>query len=484
MAPPRPSRYSWWPLKVVDGLSVVLTAPLIHTLSLAGSCYCLTTFDSTSFIMLFLRFAVVGPVLVLLALVSLVPGVVGWVVWMALNTHAAHLIQPFYYHSPPRHARPARPTPATHPRRVTVCSANVLLCPEVVSRFNNCPNVLWRTKEIGSRLLRQDCGLNLHLNLKPPVCREEVVVTQLPEVDVFILQEVVERWQGREMVGLLGTKYPHCLYDVGVHSSNSNKFCCGSGLFLASKYPIMDAVFHPYTHHSHYGCLVGLGVLLAKLDLGTVVRSGRELAAVGYVANTHTQAYQGEKNIISEQLSEASSRFKRYIKDTLDTRTEILMFGVLGGDFNADNISKGDVAVQNHPLWTEFVDPCQRGPGVDQAWAIGTEHRQKQLHHPAIRHPSAFRSVLLDDVMRRHFILDADVQMQTLELMRVRPRVDSAGRVVATPEGGRRRIDRLAALRGCKMAAVSYWFSTVIAGLTDHVPVIMMLQEEEEEEEG
>lgn len=480
MAPPRQSRYNWWPLKVLDAACVVLTAPLIHTLSLATSCYCLTTFDSTSFFMLFFRFAVVGPVLFLVAIVALVPGLVGWAVWIALNTQAGHLIQPFYYHSHSRHNRHMQ---ATHPLRVTVCSANVLLCPEVVSRFNNCPNVLWRVKEIGSRLLRQDCGLNLHLNLKPPVTREEVVVTQLPEVDVFLLQEVVERWQGREMVSLLGSKYPHCLYDVGIHSSHSNKFCCGSGLFLASKFPIMDASFHPYSHFSHYGCLVGLGVLLAKLELGTVVRGGREVTAVGYVANTHTQAYQGQKNIIGRQLTEASDRFKQYIQETLDSHTETLMFAVFGGDFNADNISKGDQAVQNLPLWSEFVDPCQSEPGVDQEWAIGTEHRQKQLHHPAIRHPSAFRSVLLDDVMRRHFILDADVETQTLELMRVRPRVDSLGRVVATPEGGRRRIDRLTALRGGKMAPVGYWFSTVIAGLTDHVPVVMMLQEKEVDEE-
>ncbi|XP_045119179.1 sphingomyelin phosphodiesterase 5-like [Portunus trituberculatus] len=393
MAPPRPSRYSWWPLKVVDGVSVALTAPLIHTLSMAGSCYCLTTFDSTSFLMLFFRFAVVGPVLVLLGLVSLLPGVVGWLMWVALNTQASHLIQPFYYHQS-RHSH-THPPSTTHPRRVTVCSANVLLCPEVVSRFNNCPNVLWRTKEIGSRLLRQDCGLNLHLNLKPPVSREDVVVTQLPEVDVFLLQEVVERWQGREMVGLLGARYPHCLYDVGVHCSKSNKFFCGSGLFLASKYPILDAEFHPYTHFSHYGCLVGLGVLLAKLDLGGMVRGGKEVRAVGYVANTHTQAYQGNDNIISRQLSEASERFQHYIQQTLDKRREVLLFGVLGGDFNADNISEGDEAVQKHPLWSQFVDPCQCGPGVDQAWAIGTEHRQKQLHHLAIRHPSTFRSILV-----------------------------------------------------------------------------------------
>ncbi|KAG0718569.1 Sphingomyelin phosphodiesterase 3 [Chionoecetes opilio] len=220
------------------------------------------------------------------------------------------------------------------------------------------------------------------------------------------------------------------------------------------------------------------------LDLGVVVRGGREVAGVGYVANTHTQAYEGEKSIVSRQLGEAHEVFEQYVRDTHRPDSEVVMFAVMGGDFNADNISKGDQAVQNLPLFDEYEDPCVVVPGQDAAWAVGTEHRQKLLHHPSTTHPSTFRSVLLDDVMRRHFMLDADVESSTLELMRSAPRPDADGQVRAVTEGGRRRIDKLVVKRGGEMAPVGYWFSTVIAGLTDHLPVVMMLQERERAKEG
>ncbi|XP_050709135.1 sphingomyelin phosphodiesterase 5-like [Eriocheir sinensis] len=421
MAPPRLSRYAWWPLRAVDVVSEALTAPLVHSLSHAAAFYILTTHDDVSTPVLFFRYAVVGPILFILALLALLPGLVGWVMWAALNTWASHLIQPFTYHAPGH--------PHSHPGgRVTISSANVLLCPEAVARFNNCPNTSWRLKEVSRRMLRQDKGLNQHPNLKPPVKRENVLVNQFPEVDIFMLQEVLERWAGRAMVKALQDTYPYCVYDVGIHSRHTNLFMCGSGLFLASKFPVLDCSFHPYTYHSHYGTLVGLGVLLAKLDLGMVVRGGKEVRAVGYVANTHTQAYQGGKNIVSQQLTEAASVYEKFVHETHDTHTETLMFAVLGGDFNVDNMSEGDRDSQHLPLWDEFIDPCRAGAGRDRTWSLGTEHRQKMLSHPALTHPSTFRTVLLDDVLRRHFILDADVKVHTLELMRVKPQPDSEGR--------------------------------------------------------
>lgn len=70
----------------------------------------------------------------------------------------------------------------------------------------------------------------------------------------------------------------------------------------------------------------------------------------------------------------------------------------------------GDSEVQNLPLWEEYEDPCRESAGRDKPWAIGTEHRQKLLHHPLVQYPETFRDILLDDVQRRYFLLDAVVK--------------------------------------------------------------------------
>ena len=60
----------------------------------------------------------------------------------------------------------------------------------------------------------------------------------------------------------------------------------------------------------------------------------------------------------------------------------------------------------------------------------------------------------------------------------VLPSVDKHGRVVAEPKwGGRRRVDRI--LYNPKHifgAPNAFYFSTALASLTDHIPVIMQLK--------
>ena len=49
----------------------------------------------------------------------------------------------------------------------------------------------------------------------------------------------------------------------------------------------------------------------------------------------------------------------------------------------------------------------------------------------------------MDDVRRRHYIIDADVDSQTFDLMTCPPRADENGKVGKVPFGGMRRIDRI-----------------------------------------
>ena len=106
---------------------------------------------------------------------------------------------------------------------------------------------------------------------------------------------------------------------------------------------------------------------------------------------------------------------------------------------------------------------------IVQPWAVGTEMRQLTLNTEEMQDKEEFRRILMDDVRRRHYIIDADVARQTMELMTCPPSPDQEGRVREVRHGGMRRIDRVLA----RTATVTgYAFISALAGATDHVPVV------------
>ena len=73
-------------------------------------------------------------------------------------------------------------------------------------------------------------------------------------------------------------------------------FFTGSGLMLASRYPIIEASFHPHRHKCWlWQKMIPQGILVVKVDLG-----GQK---VGYLANLHNVAYQGDEDLICKQLT-------------------------------------------------------------------------------------------------------------------------------------------------------------------------------------
>ena len=54
--------------------------------------------------------------------------------------------------------------------------------------------------------------------------------------------------------------------------------------------------------------------------------------------------------------------------------------------------------------------------------------RQLTLNTPEMQDKAIFRDILSDDVRRRHYIIDADVQTQTFDLMKCPPSPDKDGR--------------------------------------------------------
>ena len=63
---------------------------------------------------------------------------------------------------------------------------------------------------------------------------------------------------------------------------------------LASRYPIIEASFHPHRHKCWlWQKMIPQGILVVKVDLG-----GQK---VGYLANLHNVAYQGDEDLICKQ---------------------------------------------------------------------------------------------------------------------------------------------------------------------------------------
>jgi len=65
---------------------------------------------------------------------------------------------------------------------------------------------------------------------------------------------------------------------------------------------------------------------------------------VGYIANVHTQAFQGSEAVLLSQLTDVMV-FVSLFKEKKTQPRDIIDFDVVCGDFNADNISPGKVTL-------------------------------------------------------------------------------------------------------------------------------------------
>ena len=70
--------------------------------------------------------------------------------------------------------------------------------------------------------------------------------------------------------------------------------------------------------------------------------------------------------------------------------------------------------MQQHSFFEEYQDICVAKAGEDKDWAIGTELRQCMLNRPDIMDADEFREILVDDSLRRLYVLDADVLVSML----------------------------------------------------------------------
>nr|CAD7263015.1 unnamed protein product [Timema shepardi] len=358
----------------------------------------------------------------------------------------------------------------------TIGTVNLLLATEILGRLNNIKHSDHRCQEIAKRILNHSCELlnNVEfINHEPKInSKQDSIVTEFPNIDFLCLQEVWERSYALGLITILKQEFKYFLYDVGEYTVKINCCMLGSGLMFASKKPILDVDFKTFTKRIKHAKYASQGVLCVKVALHSDRNNCRH---VGYISNLHTQAYQGEENVIANQLSE-TRRFVADFKEKTHRSTDVVEFDIICGDFNADNMSIGDAPIHNHRLFYDYEDFCMAEPGQDHGWAIGTEMRQPTMYSSCLKDPFEFKKVLEDDMLRRMFILDADVTVHNTDLATKMPCLDSASRLEVLHNGGKRRVDKILTHKLHRVKVLGYAFLTTLTNLTDHLPVVMTFQ--------
>uniref|UniRef100_A0A674CCX1 sphingomyelin phosphodiesterase n=1 Tax=Salmo trutta TaxID=8032 RepID=A0A674CCX1_SALTR len=445
----------------------------------------------------------------------------GFLLWAPLQ--AAR--RPFSYYQEP----PSRPTPAEEGERnlgfeagankatFGFATANLCLLPDGIARFNNLGHTQRRATAIGRSIVQgvnrphirifvdspSSCGtLSPSSSLLPgpsttspasygatdPACQPppqgvaqrgqagpddvpwEVSSLFPANVDILCLEEVFDKRAAVKLTNTLGPLFNHILYDVGVYACQPPGSCSSfkffnSGLFLASRYPVLEAQYHCFPNGRGEDALAAKGLLSAKVLVG---QNQKEKKLVGYFNCTHLHAPEGEGEIRCEQLNMLTKWIQEF-QVTNSKPDEVVVFDVLSGDFNFDNCSPDDSLEQRHSLFEEYRDPCRAGPGQEKPWVIGTLLEQPTLYHEDVRTPENLQRTLEREDLRKQYISSP---------------VALDGCPMVYPELGQpwvgRRIDYIlyresSISKHCRTEIEELTFVTQLAGLTDHIPVGLRL---------
>ncbi|KAM6148240.1 LOW QUALITY PROTEIN: sphingomyelin phosphodiesterase 5-like [Rhynchocyon petersi] len=505
----QPSPFPHPVLHVLHGLGRVLLFPVYWALDQLLGCWAPPARSSG----LGWLSAGAGAAAVLLLLLLCLPlALLGLLLWLPLQAWR----RPFCYQPPPWCWVPPAPwCPWAEPTRCfQFLSANLCLLPDGLARFSNLPHSQQRAQALSAVLLT---GLRPSrygaMDCSPQQAGASLGVLEASVpvgLDFVCLQEVFDLRAAHHLVRCLAPSMGPVLYDVGVLGLQPGPHLklLGSGLLLASRFPLLRADFHPFPNGRREDALASKGLLSAQVQLG--VLDGRRVA--GFLHCTHLQAPSGEPPpSISTAASGAghsprrpsvhhtgpckSSRVAgrhprqiipgvnpllaedgpvRYEQLTLlldwaerfETEScqdgEVVAFSVLLGDLNFDNCSLGDALEQKHPLFSRFQDPCRLGMRQEQPWALGTLLSSPLLHHSQASSPEMLRRALEGEEGRRLYLAGAPTGSHSAEAWRGR------------------RLDYIL-YRGGPGSPLSpeverVTFSTALAGLTDHLAVGLRLR--------
>ena len=485
--------YWWleWILNMIDIILYIATVPFVQLFSQSAACY-LSISKATE--QTYLNWwktltmngsneqLIKGPCLALLSLLFLPLGATSFLIWVIMCKFIKKTGFTYVEFGSNKNSLNSCDT-------FKFVSGNLLLGPEFLGKMQNLPDVYSRLLGTANSFAMQDtrsydgnCKILEDNQIKIETKRDSSVVDHWPEdVDFVALQEVWDRLSAIALICKMRKTFKYFLTDICQDNGNSKHLFRSSGLFIASKYPIVDCKAAFFDPVAFYQNVFTHAYIFVKFDLsskkgGNV--NGRKL--VGYLANTHLPSYEDENSRKIRPLTELHKEYNEFQRSTLKENEDVA-FAVVAGDFNLCNISKCDKFEHNNPIYNEYLDYCREKGGVDHSWTVGTEVRQLSLPESGFRSAEALKNVLKDDVKRRFYILDADLEKITPFTPFSLPIQEEDGTVVAKADtGGKRRVDKiLYHPEHLYSRPHSFFFVTALAPYTDHVPICLVLKRNE-----
>ncbi|KAL7990194.1 hypothetical protein Chor_010548 [Crotalus horridus] len=482
-------RESPYSSRILGGLDTIMRALLFPGYWLTSEVLALqqTTGEQPGCVPHALEVAVRGPPLLLLLLLYSPIALLAFLLWLPLQGAR----RPFAYQHTPGRASPelwALPGPA---RTLSLLTANVCLLPEGLAKFSNLWRTRWRASHLGQLLAQaaqcsspyasagapnglrsphwlpgRPAGVLSHppgdavVTMEPPLMEEvgalaaeangprEISACFPPNMDIVCLQEVFDPRASAHLCRFLGPQYEHIIYDVGTYGLPVGPApkLLNSGLFLASRYPLLAVEFHCYSNGSGEDAMAAKGLLCAQVsqpgppwamegrsldhrllrcheaylmirgaldDLGLVgplkvfplvapseVKEAQSPAwsaqvqlgacqgrrVIGYLNCTHLQAPEADGPIRCQQLS-LCLLWMQLFQDSHAQPGDVVAFDIFCGDFNFDTCSPGDGMEQSHEIFNWYTDPCRIGPRKDHPWAIGTLLNTLHIYDEAVATP-------------------------------------------------------------------------------------------------
>uniref|UniRef100_A0A8C6HVJ6 sphingomyelin phosphodiesterase n=1 Tax=Mus spicilegus TaxID=10103 RepID=A0A8C6HVJ6_MUSSI len=400
-------------------------------------------------------------VLLPLVVVGLPLALVGLALWLPLQVWR----RPFCYQPPPAcwvWPQPWHP-PAERRRCFVFLTANLCLLPHGLAHFNNLSHSQQRAEAVGAALLDnlQSSQYRVTECSQPPprVPGGELKATLPMGLDFVCLQEVFDLRAAHRLVRVLVPNLGPVIYDVGTFGLMAGPYIkvLGSGLLLASRYPLLRATFRCFPNARREDAMASKGLLSVQAQLGIV--DGRPI--VGYLHCTHLHAPVEDGHIRCKQLTLLLEWVEEFEAENRQS-DEAVAFSVLLGDLNFDNCSQDHAKEQGHKLFSCFQDPCRLGVCQEQPWALGTILNSSMLHHSIACSPEMLRRALRQEKGRRLYLSGP-----------------LHGSYPAQSWKGR-RLDYITYRRvpGSRLSpeAEQVTFSTAFAGLTDHLAMGLKLQ--------
>ncbi|XP_051015748.1 sphingomyelin phosphodiesterase 5-like [Acomys russatus] len=455
----RPSPFPHPVLQALYSLSLMLLFPAYWSLDQLLGCWAPTTQPSPLGRLKIL--AGCGAALLFLLVVGLPVSLFGLVLWLPLQVWR----RPFCYQ--PASAcwvwpQPWQP-PAERVRGFVFLTANLCLLPDGLARFSNLSHSQQRAEAVGAALLgslrKSQYGATGCSQTQLGVPGGVLKATIPMDLDFVCLQEVFDLRAARRLVHTLVPNLGPVLYDVGTFGLVSGPYIklLGSGLLLASRYPLLRATFRCFPNARQEDAMASKGLLSAQAQLG--ILDGHRI--VGYVHCTHLQAPVEDGHVRCKQLTLLLDWVEEFEAESRQSG-EAVAFSVLLGDLNFDNCSQDHRKEQGHKLFRSFQDPCRLGTRQEQPWALGTILNSSKLHNSVGSSPEMLREALEQEEGRCIYLAGP--------LSGSHPDKSWKGR----------RLDYIT-YRGIPGSGLSpeveqVTFSTALAGLTDHLAVGLKLQ--------